>query len=283
MQVNKLITFKRILGQFLAKLFARSFYITQLSRRIVQIYDNDQNNIFKENGELKLLTHLTRISNSESIFFDVGANVGDYSIELIKGGITGKLFLVDPLKKNLNIARKKLISLNFNNFELLQCALSNSTEKVIFYTNLDDNLSGHDSLYDMSLIGYTEKTIKTEVDVKTLDEVLLQFEVDNIYFLKIDVEGNEFNVMRGASNLLARGAINFMQFEFGNAAKAARVYLHDIVFLLESNQYKIYVIKPRGLLPLEFTPFTEMRYSYINLLAVHVKFIHKISNIVISD
>jgi len=189
--------------------------------------------------------------------------------------------MVEPLKKYLGIARKKLISVNFTNFELIQCALSNTTERKIFYTNLDNNLSGHDSLYDMSLIGYTEKTIKTEVDVKKLDEVLLQYEIDNIYFLKIDVEGNELNVMKGASNLLARGAISFMQFEFGNAAKAARVYLHDIVFLLESNQYKIYVIKPKGLLPLEFTPFTEMRYSYINLLAVHVKFIHKISDMVI--
>ena len=43
-------------------------------------------------------------------------------------------------------------------------------------------------------------------------------------------------------------------------------FLYDLVSLLESKQYKIYVVKPKGLLPLEYTPFTEMRYSMINFL-----------------
>jgi FkbM family methyltransferase len=276
------IILKRILGIFLSKLFAKSYYVTQLCRRIVQVYDNDQNAIFKQNGELKLLIHITKISKSDSVFVDVGANVGDYSVELIKAGITGKLFLVDPLNKNLSVANQRILNLNFNNFELIQCALSNSTEKQIFYTNLDDNLSGHDSLYDMSSIGYSEKTEKIEVQVKKFDDVLSQSKIEKIHFLKIDVEGNELYVLKGADNYLTRGVISFIQFEFGNATKAARVYLHDIVFLLESKQYKIFVVKPKGLLPLDFTPFTEMRYSYINLLAVHKNSMSSISNIIIS-
>ena len=54
---------------------------------------------FKKNGELKLLIHITKISKNKSVFIDVSANVGNYSIELIKAGITGKLILVDPLNK----------------------------------------------------------------------------------------------------------------------------------------------------------------------------------------
>ncbi len=273
---------KRILSIFLSKLFAKSYYVTQLSRQIVQVYDNDQNGIFKENGELKLLIHITKISNSESVFIDVGANIGDYSIEIIKAGITGKLILVDPLNKNLSVASQKILNLNFKNFELIHCALSNSTGIQIFYTNLDDNLSGHDSLYDMSSIGYSEKTEKIEVQVKKFDDVLSHSKIEKIHFLKIDVEGNELYVLQGADNYLTRGVISFIQFEFGNAAKAARVYLHDIVFLLESKQYKIFVVKPKGLLPLDFTPFTEMRYSCINLLAVHKNSMSSVSDIIIS-
>lgn len=229
---------------------------------------------------MKLLTHIVSISNNESNFVDVGANVGDYSTELVKAGLIGKVYLVDPLKRNLLTAQQKFINLNFTNFELMQCALSDSTGKQIFYTNLDNELSGHDSLYDMRSIGYTEKVEPTEIEVKRLDDVLTSSE--NIHFLKIDVEGNELNVLKGAEKFLTRGAISFIQFEFGNAAKAARIYLHDIVFLLESKQYKIYIIKPKGLVPLVFTPFTEMRYSCINFLAVHISSVRFISNLIIS-
>lgn len=275
--------FKSFLNDFLPKLFAKSYYVTQLCRRIVQVYDNDQNVIFKENGELNLLTHITKISDRESVFIDVGANVGDYSVELVKAGITGKLFLVDPLERNLSVSRQKILNLNFNNFELIQCALSDSTGKQSFYTNIDKNLSAHDSLHDMSSIGYSEKTEKIEVQVKKLDDVMSQLKIEKIHFLKIDVEGNELYVLRGADKNLKRGVISFIQFEFGNASKASRVYLHDIVFLLESKQYKIFVIKPKGLEPLNFTPFTEARYSYINLLAVHKNSMRSISNITISS
>ena len=271
---------------FLVKLFAKnlskSYYVTQLSREVVRFYDNDQNEDMNVNGELKTLTHLVKQSNNENIFIDVGSNKGDYSINLIKAGITGKLLLVDPLRKNLNLANKRILNTNYKNFQLIECALSESTGKQTFYTNEDDALSGHDSLYNMSSIGYTEKTQTIEVKVKKLDDVAVSYNIRNIFFLKIDVEGNELYVLKGAINLLSRGAINFIQFEFGNASKAARVYLHDIVYFLESKQYKIFIIKPNGLLPLQFTPFTEMRYSMINFLAIHKSCVQKVSEIVIS-
>lgn len=272
---------KPIIGKFLATLCTKSYKVTQFARLVVQIYDNDRNADFKENGELKILSHMTHLGDNHSIFIDVGANIGNYSIELIKSGITGRLFLVDPLKKNLSIAKKQILDLGYKNFELIQCALSDSTGIQFFFSNLDDNLSSHDSLHDMNSIGYAEKTEKIEVEVKKFDDIFVHPEIKKIHFLKIDVEGNELFVLKGATNFLTRGAIDFIQFEFGNATKAARVYLHDIINFLEPKQYKIYIIKPSGLAPLEYTPFTEMRYSYINFLAVHKSSIHKILDIVV--
>lgn len=115
-----------------------------------------------------------------------------------------------------------------------------------------------------------------------MDDIVNENSLQEIHFLKIDVEGNELGVLKGADDTLSRGIVKFIQFEFGNAAKAARVYLHDIVHYLESKQYKIYIVKPSGLLPLEFNPFTEMRYSYINFLAVHASCTQSIATIVIS-
>ena len=112
---------------------------------------------------------------------------------------------------------------------------------------------------------------------------IIQFElnVSDVHFIKMDVEGNEFNVLSGAKNALDNGVIKFIHFEFSNASKSARVFLYDLVSLLESKQYKIYVVKPKGLLPLEYTSFTEMRYSMINFLAVEKNSVEKILPITI--
>ena len=68
--------------------------------------------------------------------------------------------------------------------------------------------------------------------------------------------------------LLERDAIEFIQVEFGHAARAARVYLHDIVAFISQYNYEMFIIKPNGLAPLDFSPFTENRYAYINFLVV---------------
>ena len=89
--------------------------------------------------------------------------------------------------------------------------------------------------------------------------------------------------MKGAQKFLKNNNINFIQFEFGHATRAARVNLYDIVFFLESFGYKLYVVKPLGLLPLNYTPFIENRYNYINFLAVNKNSLKDISDIIIDN
>ena len=66
--------------------------------------------------------------------------------------------------------------------------------------------------------------------------------------------------------ILSQGNIDFVQIEFGHAARASRTYLHDIVNLINNFEYTNFVIKPKGFLILNFSAFIENRYSCINLL-----------------
>lgn len=260
----------RILLHWLASVFAnivsKSYHLTQIARRIVQVYDNDCNDDMEKNGEKKLLQLIASSSGVDSVFMDVGANVGDWSAALIGVGYTGRLVAVDPLGRNLSTVREKLTALNYSNFELCECALSDKVGKFKFFISKDPSLSGHDSLFNMQEIGYKEGVDCIDVQSNTLDELVKQVNILKIDFLKIDVEGNELSVLKGAKSLLSKEAIDFIQIEFGHASRAAHIYLHDIVNFVNDYKYTIFVIKPTGFLPLDFSPFTENRYSYINFL-----------------
>ena len=280
------MSLKFVLTRSLAALMSKSYYLTKFARLVVSVYDNDANADMYKNGEFKLLNLISSISTrgesgENSIFVDVGANVGDWSAALIESGYIGRLVAIDPRQRNLEKVRTRLAALDFNKFDLCEYAVSDKLEKVKFFSNKDQANSGTDSLYDMRKIGYTDELDCIEVQTITLDELTSQMGISKINFLKIDIEGNELFALRGARSLLSSGSINFIQIEFGHAARAAGVYLHDIVNFVNEYNYKIFVIKPAGLLPLNFSPFTENRYSYINFLLVKSSIEDELKNLIL--
>ncbi len=266
---------------FCVNIVARSLYLVKFAREVVRVYDNDCNADMERNGERKLLNFLCSKGNKGSVFVDVGANVGDWSEALVcTRGDIGRLIAVDPLMRNLNLVQKKLERKHFDRFELCECALSDTIGRTSFYINKDPALSGHDSLFNMSDIGYKDGVECIDVETTTLDALSRKLSINNIYFLKIDVEGNELSVLKGAQSLLEQGNISFIQFEFGHAARAARTYLHDFVNFLSKYDYDIFVILPSGLMPLKISPFTENRYSYINFLLVKKAELNKVGSLI---
>jgi FkbM family methyltransferase len=245
---------------------AKSYHITQFARKIVRAYDNDCNGNIATNGESRIQRLMASMSGDSSVSFDVGANVGDWSEAWVRSGAKGRLVAVDPLRRNLDAVQDKLERLEWGRYDLCEMALSEMTGMVKFFTNRDKSLSGHDSLLDMRSIGYGEVLDCVEVKTETLDSLAKQLGTPDILFLKVDVEGNELSVLKGAKELMACDAIEFIQIEFGHAARAARVYLHDIVAYVGQYQYDMFIIKPNGLAPLNFSPFTENRYACINFL-----------------
>ena len=88
------------------------------------------------------------------------------------------------------------------------------------------------------------------VTLKTLDEFCAQAGINHIHYLKLDVEGHELSVFRGATEMLAKGAIDWIQFEFGGCNIDARTYFRDF-FALLSSQYYLYRLLRNGLAPIQ--------------------------------
>ena len=274
-------SYKFVLGMLLARVLGKSYFISELARLVVRVFDNDLNLDMYKNGEFSLLKSLIKILDKDSNIVDVGSNVGEYSLKAFELSFMGKVHLVDPLQRNLDISNNKLLNFGYDRFTLNKFALSNQISSEKFYTNNDHDLSGHDSLHDMKQIGGKESITTIEVDVTTFDNLVEEKKINKVHFMKIDVEGNELSVLEGSRNAFKNKLIDYVQFEYGNAALAARTNLYDFIVFFNQYKYTLYFIKPNGLEKINYDQYLEKRYNIINILAVPTDMIKDISDLVI--
>lgn len=164
----------------------------------LHIEDWIQQNIYflgaYERAELNLLN---RLLSEESVFVDIGANFGLYSL-VASQKITnsGKVICFEPFPKNY-AALKKNISLNSkSNIISENIALGDKKDELSLYYQPNEKNLGIVSANFME----NSKTI--EVDVMSLDEYVNENGIDKIDFIKIDVEGFENQVIVGMKKTL---------------------------------------------------------------------------------
>lgn len=89
---------------------------------------------------------------------------------------------------------------------------------------------------------------RENIEKTTLDIYARQAGLDRIDILKIDTEGHELAVMRGASGLLQHGCVGVLQFEYNNCWIYARHFLRDAFQLLTPMGYHLGKLTPRGVM-----------------------------------
>lgn len=68
------------------------------------------------------------------------------------------------------------------------------------------------------------------IKIDTLDNYCLSCNIQQIDLLKLDVEGHELDVLRGAVRMLKSQKIGMISFEFGSCNIDSRTYFQDILF-----------------------------------------------------
>ncbi len=197
----------------------RLFYALgwQLWKRIVKKpvvieLDNGSKYIAYHNTPMGSFPIYAKIYDSEKILFlrkalkaggimiDVGANMGIYPL-LLKNKFDF-FILFEPIKETAAICEANL-KLNKINYEMFEMAVGNETGKVGF-----------------SLKGDFDTTAKVNreggnyfVSIDKLDNLIKKGYYEKISFMKIDVEGFELEVLKGAQNLIEKSSLSLIQFE----------------------------------------------------------------------
>jgi len=170
----------------------------------------------------------------KGVFIDVGANIGKYSIILGKKlNDTGKVLAFEPMPEIFKILKKNIDLNNLQNIIPIEIALGDEEGYIEFYLD-KENVGGGGH----SLVKKTENKIK--VQVKKLDNILKNLKIKNVDLIKIDVEGAEADVLKGAEKTLKKYHPRII-FEAWNEE-----YLDKIKKVLQPFNYKIKQIAPEN-------------------------------------
>jgi FkbM family methyltransferase len=138
-------------------------------------------------------TLVTKICGSRKTFVDVGAHIGSIIAQVRHHDPSIKIVAIEAIPEKVLDLRKR-----FPFVELHGCAVGEITGKIPFF--IDIKRSGYSSLARPTEIDQKSK-LEIMVPIEKLDNLVETTDVDAI---KIDVEGAELGVLRGAQGILRR-------------------------------------------------------------------------------
>lgn len=104
------------------------------------------------------------------------------------------------------------------------------------------------------------------IDAIKLDEFCADNGIDFIDFMKIDAEGHELEIFKGATRMINENRIGMIQFEFNLHNIYSRVFLRDFYNILPN--YNIYRLDTERLIPIHDYSHVHEIFIYQNLLAI---------------
>ncbi|GIV43296.1 MAG: hypothetical protein KatS3mg035_0419 [Bacteroidia bacterium] len=249
-------------GYYLVKFFIKIFSLKNYSKNSWRTYEF-QGLVFKVDihtylGKLMYwrgahewgpILAMKKIIKSGGICIDVGANQGEYTLWMAKlSSDSGKVISFEPLTKMYNQLIEN-IDLNPNLSQkiiTIKKGLSDHVSELPLYAvNASDNNSDNEGMPSI-FHSDTRNTFIENIALSTLDIELKKMNINKVNFIKIDVEGAELLVLKGAADTLNKSKPNLL-IEFNEQTFNAAGYTsNDIFNFLEPFGYRFYIIGIRG-------------------------------------
>jgi len=223
----------------------------------------------KLNGEFLVLKSFIK---AHDVVFDVGASIGCYTKELLSLNVPLSIYDFEPVPEIyatlvVNIKNGKNYKSSDNkDIKFFNIALSDKNSVCDFY--YVPQAKERSSLYLRKSFINKLKSEKISIETMSLNDFCYRQSVDHINFLKIDTEGAEYAILRGAQDMLEKHAIDYIQFEYGGTYLDAKTTLKEICQYLTFLRYVIFKIVPDGLIHINVWRDTLEDYKYSNFFVV---------------
>jgi len=211
---------------------------------------------------------LQRILEPGDVFIDVGANVGYFTLlgsTLV--GPTGKVYSYEPDPKNIERIRYHCANNHIDNVEVIGRPVSHCVEDVTFWFNKSS--SGGNALWnpgeyfgdpnfnDGNTI-MTSTTLSDEFDSRGLEKVKL---------IKIDTEGAEHAILRGAASWLKNQSVPFIIAELNSfGLQKLDTSFEKFIEFMYDNGYLAFLLFLDGRAPQFVAPGMNVHTSVISNL-----------------
>ena len=191
-------------------------------------YDNIERNFTPKEGD---------------IVIDVGAHIGPYTLKTAKRvGLNGKVIAIEADPGNFDILNRNVQLNKLTNVIALNYAAYSKEDKIRLYLLKVDKSSY--TKYNTIMIDRAQHNNEknfVEVKANTLDYLLQSIGINHeqVNWIKIDVEGAEFDVLKGAKNILSKSKDISLLIEIHNLIKYNTTLYEPIKEFLNSYNFRI--------------------------------------------
>ena len=160
-------------------------------------YERDETTVFK------------RLLSDGNTLIDIGANIGYFTAlgaHLV--GPAGRVICVEPNPSAFAKLQSMITQNNLAQCRPINVGLSDQTGQLTLFQppESEHNLN--------STMVQTEGYTPINVPIRTLDDVVEEFQIDRVDLLKCDVEGHEPKVFQGGAKTLSSGRVRHIICEF---------------------------------------------------------------------
>lgn len=194
------------------------------------------------------------------VVFDIGANIGWYSIHLAKQVGNGHIHSFEPIPATFAQLGQNLALNGFRNVSINNVALSETPQVLKFYFSPQYSAAAS----ARNITGSAEM-IEMECQAITLDQYVAENNVSKLDFIKCDVEGAEYFVYKGGLKTLA----NLKPIVFTEMLRkwAAKFDYHpnDIIALFKDLGYRCFYSDNGRLIEIKEVTETTLPTNYLFL------------------
>ncbi len=219
-----------------------SFKLMNINRAICRLSKDLQIVIRPKDVDVATLSHepeIREIFNLKpgDVVMDVGAHIGSYTVRAARMvGREGLVISLEPDPENFRLLMLNIKLNNINNVIVLPYAVSDKNGKIILHRSLEPGWH--------SIVRVPDRHIgDVEVHCTTLDTIVNRLGLRKIDWLKIDVEGAEVSVLRGARRALGLAENIIIEVWYENLDKVLSILRKEgyAMKILRRGRYCVYI------------------------------------------